>query len=146
MIKEYIDKDNKKYYEIKNHYIGKDVFTGKEKRISKKGFRTKKEAENYCIKIKHDFLNGCVFDTTHTTFEDLYNLFNEQYKYQVKESTYYTHKTTFKNILVKFGKLKIKNITLPLCQKYLNDVSEDYTRDYVKNIKAKTMRYCFSFS
>ena len=37
MIKEYIDnKDNKKYYEIKNHYIGKDVFTGKEKRISKK--------------------------------------------------------------------------------------------------------------
>ena len=38
MIKEYIDnKDNKKYYEIKNHYIGKDVFTGKEKRISKKG-------------------------------------------------------------------------------------------------------------
>ena len=55
----------------------------------------------------------------------------------MKESTYYTHKTTFKNILVKFGKLKIKNITLPLCQKYLNDVSEDYTRDYVKNIKAK---------
>ena len=46
MIKEYIDKDNKKYYEIKNHYIGKDIFTGKEKRISKKGFRTKKEAEN----------------------------------------------------------------------------------------------------
>lgn len=138
MIKEYIDnKDNKKYYEIKNHYIGKDVFTGKEKRISKKGFRTKKDAENYCINIKHDFLNGYVFDTTHTTFEDLYNLFNEQYKYQVKESTYYTHKTTFKNILVKFGKLKIKNITLPLCQKYLNDVSEDYTRDYVKNIKAK---------
>lgn len=52
MIKEYIDKDNKKYYEIKNHYIGKDIFTGKEKRISKKGFRTKKEAENYCIKLK----------------------------------------------------------------------------------------------
>ena len=44
MIKEYIDKDNKKYYEIKNHYIGKDIFTGKEKRISKKGFRTKKRS------------------------------------------------------------------------------------------------------
>ena len=113
MIKEYIDnKDNKKYYEIKNHYIGKDVFTGKEKRISKKGFRTKKDAENYCINIKHDFLNGYVFDTTHTTFEDLYNLFNEQYKYQVKNKKYYF--TT----LPKIFKRCIRRLYKRLCKKH----------------------------
>ena len=54
MIKEYINsKDNKKYYEIKNEYLGKNVYTGKEKRISKKGFRTKREAQNYIVKAKN---------------------------------------------------------------------------------------------
>ena len=74
MIKEYIDKDNKKYYEIKNHYIGKDIFTGKEKRISKKGFRTKKEAENYCIKLKSEFLK--LIKITHFKMYMIYSLSN----------------------------------------------------------------------
>ena len=53
MIKEYINsKDNKKYYEVKNEYLGKNIYTGKEKRISKKGFRTKREAQNYIVKAK----------------------------------------------------------------------------------------------
>ena len=111
MIKEYIDKDNKKYYEIKNHYIGKDIFTGKEKRISKKGFRTKKEAENYCIKLKSEFLEVGFKTNQDYTFQDVYDLFIEQYKRKVKDTTYYSNTKYFKqHILPFFANIKIKDI------------------------------------
>ena len=65
---------------MKNHYIGKDVFTGKEKRISKKGFRTKREAENSCIKLKSEFLEVGFKSNQDYTFHDVYDVFDEQYK------------------------------------------------------------------
>lgn len=95
MIKEYINnKDNKKYYEVKNEYLGKNVYTGKEKRISKKGFKTKREAQNYIVKAKNEFLNGSIYlRSENITFEHVYKLWDEQYKTQVKESSYHTIKT-----------------------------------------------------
>lgn len=134
MIKEYIDKDNKKYYEVKNHYIGKDVFTGKEKRISKKGFRTKKDAENYCIKVKSEFLEVGFKSNQDYTFQDIHDLFIEQYKRKVKDSTFYKSTTHFnKRILPFFGKMKIKDIKLVICQKFINELSKHLKKSTLKN-------------
>ncbi len=134
MIKEYIDKDNKKYYEVKNHYIGKDVFTGKEKRISKKGFRTKREAENYCIKLKSEFLEVGFKSNQDYTFQDVYDLFDEQYKRKVKDTTYYRNTLHFnKHILPFFASMKVKDIKLVVCQKFINGLSENFKKATVKH-------------
>ena len=138
MIKEYINsKDNKKYYEVKNEYLGKNVYTGKEKRISKKGFRTKREAQNYIVKAKNEFLNGSNFlRSENITFGDVYKLWEEQHKTQVKESSYHTIKTILdKRILPVFKELKIINIKLPYCQNFINEVSKTYKKGYVTLIK-----------
>ncbi len=138
MIKEYINsKDNKKYYEVKNEYLGKNVYTGKEKRISKKGFRTKREAQNYIVKAKNEFLNGSVFlQSTNITFGDVYKLWDEQHKTQVKESSDYINKSIIKKqILPTFENLKVSKIKLPYCQNYINELSKDYSNKYVQMIK-----------
>lgn len=133
MIKEYIDKDNKKYYEIKNHYIGKDVYTGKEKRISKKGFRTKREAENYCIKLKSEFLEVGFKTNQDYTFQDVYDLFIEQYKRKVKDTTYYKNTIHFNNHIIPFfGKMKIKDIKLVVCQRFINELTKNFKRSTIK--------------
>lgn len=139
MIKEYISsKDNKKYYEVKNEYLGKNVYTGKEKRVSKKGFRTKREAQNYIVKAKNEFLNGSVYlQNENITFGDVYKLWDEQHKTQVKESSSYINENVIKNrILPVFENLKVSKIKLPFCQNYINEVSEDYAKVYVFKIKA----------
>lgn len=136
MIKEYIDKDNKKYYEIKNHYIGKDIFTGKEKRISKKGFRTKKEAENYCIKLKSEFLEVGFKTNQDYTFQDVYDLFIEQYKRKVKDTTYYSNTKYFKqHILPFFANIKIKDIKLVVCQKFINDLAKKFKKSTIQRYR-----------
>ena len=138
MIKEYINsKDNKKYYEAKNEYLGKNVYTGKEKRISKKGFRTKREAQNYIVKAKNEFLNGSVYlQNENITFGDVYKLWEEQHKTQIKESSDYINKNIIKNrILPIFENLKVSKIKLPYCQNYINELSKDYTKKYVRMIK-----------
>ena len=137
MIKEYIDKDNKKYYEVKNHYIGKDVFTGKEKRISKKGFRTKKDAENYCVKVKSEFLEVGFKSNQDYTFQDVYDLFIEQYERQVKETTFYRNTLQFTNhILPFFGNMKMKEIRLIVCQKFINELSKDFKKSSIQLFKS----------
>ncbi|MBF0847158.1 Arm DNA-binding domain-containing protein, partial [Streptococcus danieliae] len=70
MIKEYIDKKtNKKMYEIVGEYIGKNLLTGKEKRIKKKGFKSKKEANLYIARKKMEFESDCSILPENTTFE-----------------------------------------------------------------------------
>ena len=138
MIKEYINsKDNKKYYEIKNEYLGKNVYTGKEKRISKKGFRTKREAQNYIVKAKNEFLNGSVYlQNENITFGEVYKLWDEQHKTQIKESSDYISKSIIKNrILPTFENLKVSKIKLPYYQNYINELSENYTKKYIQLIK-----------
>lgn len=130
MINQYVNKkDTKKYYEIKNHYIGKDIFTGKEKRISKKGFRTKREAEQYIINAKSEFLNGGFKPNQDYTFQDVYDVWVKEYEPQVKQTTFNMMNVHIKNIVLPyFGNFKVNQINLPICQKFINELSKKYKR------------------
>lgn len=136
MIKEYIDKDNKKYYEIKNHYIGKDIFTGREKRISRKGFRTKREAENYCIKLKGEFLEVGFKSNQDYTFQDVYDLWLMQYKRKVKDTTYYNNTIFYKqHILPFFSNIKVKDIKLVICQKFIDKLAKTFKKSTIQRYR-----------
>lgn len=75
MIKQYINKrDNKKYYMFQI-YLGKDEITRKDKYTTRRGFRTKKEAEIAYSKLKleaSERLNAVNKDIT--TFKELFEL------------------------------------------------------------------------
>ena len=62
------------------------------------------------------------------TFKQIYELWLEQYRNTVKESTYQQAMTTFKMmILPHFENMAIKDITVPHCQKVLNEWYQTYS-------------------
>lgn len=136
MIRQYTNKkDNKKNWEIKNEYIGKNIFTGKEKRLNKKGFNSKREAVNHVTKIKSEFQQGKCVDNSKLDFNDLHKLFDTSYKGTVKDTTYQAMTRLFNKILNKFEKIKVQEVKAPLLQLYINELSQEYSKNYVTHIK-----------
>lgn len=135
MIKQYINKrDNKKYYMFQI-YLGKDEITRKDKYTTRRGFRTKKEAEIAYSKLKleaSEILNTVNKDIT--TFKELFELWYDGYKFTVKESTLIVSNSIFKIILSKFEYMQLKKISVAYCQKVLNEWSKKY--EIYKKIKS----------
>lgn len=50
--------------------IGNDPQTGKRKQKRKRGFDSKKEAENALVKLKHELLNGTYIDANNILLND----------------------------------------------------------------------------
>ncbi|WP_431029649.1 Arm DNA-binding domain-containing protein [Lysinibacillus sp. LZ02] len=83
-------------YELKNGekrykfqiYVGVDPLTGKEQRTTRRGFKTKKEAALALARLKLDIDNGTFRKVQAETFQDVYELWIEQYKKTVEESTF----------------------------------------------------------
>lgn len=143
MIKDYIDKKtNKKMYEIVGEYIGKNPLTGKEKRIKKKGFKTKKEAELHVAKAKLEFETKHSVLPNNITFEKLWDLWYESRRFKVSEKTIYTiNNQKNKYIMPFFGHLQVKKIHTALIQDYFNntlaplysEATMNQTRTYLKS-------------
>ena len=134
MIKEYINKrDNKKYYMIKV-YLGKDE-NGKRKETTRRGFKTRKEAVLCEAKIKTEIATNGLLNTDVTTFKEIYELWYEGYQHTIRESTLVVNSYIFKLLLDKFEKLQLKKITLPFCQKLINDYHKEFSISTLKKIK-----------
>ena len=103
-------------------YLGVDDLTGREIRVRRSGFDTKKEAEIAYLRLLHesDYLK-----TNRIRFETVYDEWLEQYKLTVKSSTLNKTKEYFKNhILPSIGDYFIDAIKLKHVQKAVNDWSE----------------------
>lgn len=135
MIKEYTNKkDNKKYYMIQL-YLGKDEITGKVRKTTRRGFKTKKEAQLCEAKIKTEIATNGLLNTDVTTFKEIYELWYEGYQYTIKESTLVVNSYVFKLLLDKLEHIQLKKITLPFCQKIITDYSKEFSLSTVKKIK-----------
>ena len=134
MIKEYINKrDNKKYYMIKV-YLGKDE-NGKRKETTRRGFKTRKEAVLCEAKIKTEIATNGLLNTEVTTFKEMYELWYEGYQHTIKESTLLVNQHIFNLLLDKLENMQLKKITLPFCQKVINDYSKQFSLAVLKKIK-----------
>ena len=135
MIKEYTNKkDNKKYYMIQL-YLGKDEITGKVRKTTRRGFKTKKEALLCEAKIKTEIATNGLLNTDVTTFKEIYELWYEGYQHTIKESTLVVNSYVFKLLLDKLEHIQLKKITLPFCQKIITDYSKEFSLSTVKKIK-----------
>ncbi len=107
---------------------------GRKKEISRSGFKTRRLAAAAADKALMTYSsNRTSFDKA--TYNDVFNLWYEQYKRDVKESTYHRVERDYRNhILPKFGNIKIAKITPAMCQKALNRWAVDFAN--YKNIKS----------
>lgn len=103
-------------------YLGIDELTGKQKRTTKRGFKTRKEAELALSRIKIQVSEGTYRQVRAETFQELYDLWIDQYEKTVEESTFVKTFGYFKNhILPSMGSYKIDKINIDICQKHFDE-------------------------
>ena len=119
-IKKYTKKDGTTAYKF-NVYLGTDPLTGKKKRTTRRGFKTKKEANIALSKIlvKVDELG--LRQNDQMTYQDVFEEWFQQHRREVKPTTVYVMESKFsRRILPVFGPYKMKDITRLHCQKAIN--------------------------
>ena len=134
MIKQYTKKDGKNYYTI-HIYLGKDEITGKDRYTTRRGFKTKKEALLCEAKIKTEIATNGLLNTEVTTFKEIYDLWYEGYQHTIKESTLLVNQHIFDLLLAKLENMQLKKLTLPYCQKIINNYSKKFSLAVLKKIK-----------
>lgn len=147
MIKEYKLQDGTKKFMFVA-YLGVDPLTGKQKRTTRRGFNTERDAKLAEAKLLTTVSENGFIEDTKTTFTEVYGLWLETYQTTVKESTYWKTQQIFeKHILPKFGKLKVKDIKVGYVQKQVNTWSKQYVkfRTYL-NYTSKVMQFAVNMS
>lgn len=128
MIKKYLTKDGETRYMLQA-YLGVDPFTGKQRRTTRRGFKTQKEAK----KAERELLlsveeNGFTDHTSKPTFKEVADLWLESYETTVKPTTYQNTRK-YLNILIKdyFSDIRIESISVSMMQQIVLKLSKRYT-------------------
>jgi len=131
MIKKYTTKNGETRYLFQT-YLGIDPLTGKERRTTRRGFKTMKEAKqaerNLLLDVEENGLPSNQSDGFQDpTFEELASLWLENYKTTVKPSTFGNVKSKVEKMTEEhFKELKLKKITVAYCQKVVIELSKSY--------------------
>jgi len=127
MIKQYQKKNGEKARYFKT-YLGIDPLTEKKRYTTKRGFKTQKEAKIELSRLELELQRTGIPAITNATFKEVAELWLENYKKTVKESSYSRTKIIFnRHIYPKLGNIKLSKINTAYCQKVVNDWSEKGT-------------------
>ena len=121
-IKPYTNRNGKTYYMFRV-YVGVDEKTGKKKYTTRRGFETKTLAKKALTDLKYKIdKEGVNYNKRRLeTYEDVYELWLEQYINKVRGSTYKQVKGIFNsNIIPALGRYRIDQITPLMCQDLVN--------------------------
>lgn len=120
-------------------YLGKDTATGKDIETTRRGFKTKKEAQLACAKLQLDFeKEGLIKKQNKETFLDVYELWLDTYRTTVKEVTFIKMEIKFRKwIIPHYGNLFIDKVTVKKAQKILNQWAKDTDQYKVLHSTAK---------
>jgi phage integrase family protein len=127
MIKKYFTKDGETRYMLQA-YLGVDPFTGKQKRTTRRGFKTQKEAK----KAERELLlsveeNGFTDHSSKPTFKEVADLWLESYETTVKPTTYQNTKNYLNAIIEHhFKDIRIESVSVAMMQKIVIDLSKKY--------------------
>ena len=131
MIKKYTTKNGETRYLFQT-YLGIDPVSGKERRTTRRGFKTIKEAKqaerNLLLDVEENGLPSNQSDGFQDpTFEELAQLWLENYKTTVKPSTFENVRSKVEKMTEEhFKELKLKKITVAYCQKVVIELSKSY--------------------
>ncbi|MGX7196766.1 tyrosine-type recombinase/integrase [Enterococcus olivae] len=144
-INKYTKKDGTSAYMF-NAYVGRNPRTGKNVYRKRQGFKTKKQAQIALAEILKDVdENGIESDNSNIiTFQDLYDLWIDQQKLNVKTSSFIDQKSFVDNHVLPFlGKMKLNEITVVKCQQLVNKAYDSGLKrySYVRSVTAQIMRF-----
>lgn len=142
-IKQYEKKDGTKAWMFQS-YLGTDPITGKEKRTTRRGFKTKKEATLALSRLQLEIdKNGFHSEYKVKTFKELFELWFEQHSNSIKPTTQQRINIMFtNNILPKMGHVPLQKITPAMCQRFINEWSKGYvTYGKMKSYSSKVFKY-----
>lgn len=126
-------------------YAGIDELTGKKKYIKRSGFKTKAQAKKELVKLEYEIANGTHFKPVEVRkFRDVYDLWIDQYRLTVKESTFFNTELFFrKYILPAVGSYDVNSLTIAICQKAVNEWSKIIPSllKVVKNYASSIVKY-----
>lgn len=145
MIKQYVKKNGTKAWMF-NEYIGTDQTTGKKKIVTKRGFKSEKEAKATLNRMKVDFERGELQTMNRIKFEDVYQLWLEEHRRMVKSGTVVTTKRYARiHVLPLFGDKFVQNIDVLFCQKAVNKWNEHFaSAKYPKGIAQQVFDYALT--
>lgn len=127
-IKSYTLKNNEIRYRFQL-YVGVDPLTGKERTTTRRGFKTKREAQDALAELRVQVSNGTYKKQAVETYEDIYLIWIDHYANTVQDSTFLKTSRIFKNhILPAMGDYKIAKIDVVVCQKHVDQWAKKLKR------------------
>ncbi|MDK7308845.1 tyrosine-type recombinase/integrase [Lactobacillus jensenii] len=116
--------------------IALDPKTGKTiKKIrskSKSGFRTKREAEQYGIKLENKRLSGTDISQNPTLYQYSQHYIDAYVKNRVRNQTYESYLGSVKRIKRFFPNIPLKQINLSNFQEFVNNLANSYSKSTIK--------------
>ncbi|PIC80701.1 site-specific integrase [Sporosarcina sp. P18a] len=145
IIKSYTLKNNETRYMFRL-YMGVDPLTGKEMTTTRRGFKTKKEAQDALTELRVQVNNGTYKKQAVETYEDIYHIWIDHYENTVQDSTFLKTSRIFKNhILPAMGEYKINKIDVVVCQKHVDQWAKKLKRfNMVKAYAAMVITFAIS--
>lgn len=143
--KQYEKKDGSKAWQFQA-YLGINQTTNKPVKTTRRGFKTKKEAQLELNRLLVDFEKNGLQKEKITLFKEVCDLWLITYRKTVKETTYITtERYMTKYILPSFGDTRVDKINLKMCQKEVNKWA-DRTKVYkvILQYATKVMDYAIS--
>ncbi|MGT2800663.1 site-specific integrase [Streptococcus marmotae] len=142
MITKYTKKDGTTAYKLQA-YLGIDPITGKQVRTTRQGFKTQREAKRAETKLVEEFQRqGTWKRNDKITFNEVAELWFEQYKNTVKKSTYHTNTIYFKkHIKPVFGHLQFSKINIAICQRFVNNLANTSAFGTYRSLANRIFKY-----
>lgn len=104
----------------------KDTITKKYKERSKRGFKTKREAQLAAAKVERQLAGDKYNMDEHMTYQQIYEEWWAIYSKTIKQSSQYTIGLKFKkHILPRLGAMRLKDITRKYCQKVIDEIAKN---------------------
>lgn len=127
MIKQYTKKDGTKAYMFVA-YLGIDPVTGNQKRTTRRGFKSEREAKLAEAKLQTTIQDRGFLSEAPATYQQVFELWLEGYKNTVRESTLNRVIYLFKAVILpRFGYIRVNKITIPYCQQVINEWNKGYS-------------------
>ena len=118
--------------------LGKNTETGKYEYISKTGFKRKSDAKHQAEMIERQLRNGEYIPPSSSTFKQVADDWIKQYAKDVKISSVRTREKAIHHAIERFNTKPIQTIKKHDYQRFVDDMSAQYSKNYVDSIVAST--------
>ncbi|MFP4988415.1 tyrosine-type recombinase/integrase [Staphylococcus haemolyticus] len=118
--------------------LGKNTETGKYEYISKTGFKRKSDAKHQAEMIERQLRNGDYIAPSSSTFKQIADDWIKQYANDVKVSSVRAREKAIQHAIERFNTKPIQTIMKHDYQRFVEDMSAQYSKNYVDSIVAST--------